>query len=268
MVGARSAMVPFDLHCHSRFSDGAPSIRAIEDHCRKHGLGVALTDHNEIRGALELHQRGKVPCILATEIGTSEGFEFLAYFGRPEVLEAFYREVMEPHLLERYMVHSRISTSQVLESAKDYELFLCLAHPFALGRKSIRAQRHSPTMVRRILREADALERYNGALPERWNRQAEALLGRFKKKYTVGSDAHNLRELGSVRIELEGEPGDGAEAHFTCLRENRFGEWRTDRRRVSAKGMGTLAYRHIAFYLTSGRSSGRGAGQTKTNTSG
>ncbi|MEM1057652.1 MAG: PHP-associated domain-containing protein [Verrucomicrobiota bacterium] len=259
-------MVAFDLHCHSRHSDGVPTVHAIEEHCHKHGLGVALTDHNEIRGALELAERGRVPCLPATEIGTAEGFEFLAYFGDLAVLEAFYREVMEPHLLKRYMVHSRISTDEVLESARSFDLFLSLAHPFALGRKSIRAPRHSRAMVRRILGQVHALERHNGALPERWNRQAEELLERFPLKYTVGSDAHRLRELGSVRLEIETEADDGPAGHFEALREGRLGEWQARGSRPSAKGTASLAYRHLAFYLTSGRSSGRKANPPKRTT--
>lgn len=250
-------MLRFDLHCHSHFSDGAPSVADIEAHCQELGIGVALTDHNEIRGALQLHDRGKIPCLLATEVGTREGFEFLAYFKCPHALESYFRQVIEPYLLKRYMVRSRIPTDAVLESAANFEVFLSLAHPFALGRKSIRSLKHDPDLVQRTLDQVPALERFNGALPKRWNNQAEVLLQRVTKKFTVGSDAHRLRDLGTVQIELKTKPDNSPGQHFEALRDNRFGNWEVLRRRVSSNAMSSMAYKHVAFFLTAGRSSGR-----------
>lgn len=250
-------MLRFDLHCHSHFSDGEPSVPEIEAHCQQLGIGVALTDHNEIRGALQLHDRGKIPCVLATEVGTREGFEFLAYFKCPNALETYFRQVIEPYLLKRYMVRSRIPTAAVLESAAHFDVFLSLAHPFALGRKSIRSLKHDPDLVQRTLDQVPALERFNGALPKRWNDQAEVLLNRVTKKFTVGSDAHRLRDLGTVQLELETKAGGSSAEHYDALRDNRFGKWEVLRRRVSPNAVSSLAYKHVAFFLTAGRSSRR-----------
>jgi len=40
-----------DLHFHSTYSDGLNGIDKIAARARKLGIGIAITDHNEIRGA-------------------------------------------------------------------------------------------------------------------------------------------------------------------------------------------------------------------------
>ena len=39
-----------DLHFHSHYSDGYNSVPAIAEKAQELGIGIALTDHNEIRG--------------------------------------------------------------------------------------------------------------------------------------------------------------------------------------------------------------------------
>src|SRR5687768_18294652 len=46
-----------DTHVHTRYSDGTAGVPRIERHCRDRGMGLAVTDHNEIRGAVHLFER-------------------------------------------------------------------------------------------------------------------------------------------------------------------------------------------------------------------
>ena len=41
-----------DLHFHSRYSDGINLVGAIARRARQLGIGIAITDHNEIKGAV------------------------------------------------------------------------------------------------------------------------------------------------------------------------------------------------------------------------
>ena len=43
-----------DLHFHTHYSDGNNSIEEIAKQAGKLGIGVAITDHNEIKGAVEI----------------------------------------------------------------------------------------------------------------------------------------------------------------------------------------------------------------------
>src|SRR3954466_10505989 len=126
-----------DTHVHTRYSDGIAGIPRIERHCRNRGLGVAVTDHNEIRGATELYERDRVPVIPGIEVGTEEGIDLLVYFDSADPLEEFYADAVEPFLRTRFMVRSWIRTERCLAVAREMGAFISLAHPFALGRKSL-----------------------------------------------------------------------------------------------------------------------------------
>ena len=43
-----------DLHFHSHYSDGFNTVKAIAHKAFELGIGIAVTDHNEIRGAVEI----------------------------------------------------------------------------------------------------------------------------------------------------------------------------------------------------------------------
>src|SRR5689334_19305089 len=126
-----------DTHVHTRYSDGIAGVPRIERHCRNRNLGVAVTDHNEIRGAIELYERDRAPVIPGIEVGTEEGIDLLVYFDDAERLEEFYRQAIEPFLRTRFMVRSWVRTVDSLKAAKELDAYISLAHPFALGRKSL-----------------------------------------------------------------------------------------------------------------------------------
>ena len=57
-----------DLHFYSHYSDGHNSIEAIAQKARELGIGIAVTDHNEIRGAVEIAQYHDILSIPGIEI--------------------------------------------------------------------------------------------------------------------------------------------------------------------------------------------------------
>ncbi len=212
----------FDLHTHSNFSDGLPSIDRIEDRCLRDRLSISLTDHNEIRGSVLLNERDRISCIPGIEVGTKEGLEFLVYFGCPGLLEDYYRRAVEPYLLSRFMVRSKVSSIDCLEVAKEMGAYVSLAHPFAFGRKSLDFQRASRetthTFVDEIIERIDAVELYNGGVPPKVNRRAASFLESIDKPITVGSDSHRLRTYGSCGVYLNAEPSTDAAALFGTMR--------------------------------------------------
>jgi predicted metal-dependent phosphoesterase TrpH len=208
----------FDLHTHSNFSDGLPSIDRIEDRCLRDKLSISLTDHNEIRGSVLLNERDRISCIPGIEVGTKEGLEFLVYFGCPGQLEDFYRRAVEPYLLSRFMVRSKVSSIDCLEVAREMGAYISLAHPFAFGRKSLDFQRASRktthTFVDEVLERIDAVELYNGGVPPKVNRRAASFLESIDKPITVGSDSHRLRTYGSCGVYLNAKPSTDAATLF------------------------------------------------------
>lgn len=208
-----------DTHVHSQYSDGTADIAQIERHCTDQAIGLALTDHNEIRGAVRLFERERVPAIPGIEIGTEEGLDLLVYFGSAPLLEEFFIAAVEPHLRSRFMVRSWVRALDCLAAVKEMGGYVSLAHPFALGRKSLDFQhgRRGRPFVETVICNIDAIELYNGGVHRRANAKARRYAAGAGKRLTVGSDAHRLRAIGTCGTYLPARPGDATNALFQSL---------------------------------------------------
>ena len=87
-----------DLHFHSHYSDGLNSVTKIAQRARKLNIGIAITDHNEIRGALEMDRHEDIFSIPGIEITSSEGSHLLVYFYEIGELQRFYDLHIAPHM--------------------------------------------------------------------------------------------------------------------------------------------------------------------------
>ena len=72
-------MLKIDLHVHTWYSDSTGSVKAVLEVARRKGLdGIAITDHDTLRGAYEaLERRGRLIVIPGEEVKTAQG-EILA----------------------------------------------------------------------------------------------------------------------------------------------------------------------------------------------
>ena len=209
-----------DTHIHTRFSDGIAGVPRIERFCERHTLGVAVTDHNEIRGSISMIERERVPVIPGVEVGTEEGVDLLVYFAAPERLEEFYKEALEPHLRARFMSRSWVQTLDCLQTAKEMEAYVSLAHPFAFGRKSLDYQhgRRGKSFVESVMEAVDALELYNGGIHKEANRKAKEYAATAGKRLTVGSDSHRVGTIGSCGTYLRSLEGTTSAKMFESLK--------------------------------------------------
>jgi hypothetical protein len=244
----------FDLHTHSNFSDGLPSIDRIEDRCLRDRLSISLTDHNEIRGSVQLNERDQISCLPGIEVGTREGLEFLVYFGCPGQLEDYYRRAVEPFLLSRFMVRSKVSSIDCLEAAKEMGAYVSLAHPFAFGRKSLDFQRASRktthTFVEEVVERIDAVELYNGGVPPKVNRRAASFLESIDKPITVGSDSHRLRTYGSCGVYLNAKPSTDAATLFATISDQSVQDTETRAGSVTLT-LPIIMLNHTLFFMRS-----------------
>jgi predicted metal-dependent phosphoesterase TrpH len=244
----------FDLHTHSNFSDGLPSIDRIEDRCLRDRLSISLTDHNEIRGSVQLNERDQISCLPGIEVGTKEGLEFLVYFGCPGQLEDYYRRAVEPFLLSRFMVRSKVSSIDCLEAAKEMGAYVSLAHPFAFGRKSLDFQRASRktthTFVEEVVERIDAVELYNGGVPPKVNRRAASFLESIDKPITVGSDSHRLRTYGSCGVYLNAKPSTDAATLFATISDQPVHDTETRAGSVTLT-LPIIMLNHTLFFMRS-----------------
>jgi len=209
-----------DTHVHTHYSDGLAGVPRIERFCSRRGLGVAVTDHNEIRGSTSMYERERVPVIPGIEVGTEEGVDLLVYFSAGERLEAFFKEAVEPFLRTRFMSRSWIRTLNCLRAAREMDAYVSLAHPFALGRKSIEYQhdRHGQSFVEAVMEAVDAIELYNGGIFRNANRKAREYAFTAGKRLTVGSDSHRLGTIGSCGTYLKPASENSAKPMFESLK--------------------------------------------------
>lgn len=249
----------FDTHVHTRYSDGRASIEQIVRHCRELGVGLAVTDHNEIRGAVALCERDAVATIPGIEVGSVEGFDLLVYFADPAMLEEYYVGEIEPHRRSRFMVRSWAQAANCVQTASEMGGYVSLAHPFAFGRKSLEYQerQRGPQFVRDILESVDAIELYNGGIPRQANVKCEAYAATCDKRLTVGSDSHRLHTIGSCGVYLDTSAGTTSAALFRCLATADKPQFEICDTALHLPTLGMMALKHTQRFIIS--SAGRGA---------
>lgn len=177
-------MLRFDLHVHSKYSyDSLMEPSGIVKEAKKKGLkGIAVTDHNTIKGAIEAagYAGEDFFVIVGSEISTPEA----------EILGLFLKEDVPPG-----------PSKEVIKKIRDQGGLAVLAHPYK------RRSEISPA----LLRELDGIEVFNSRGERSFfsscNKKALALAEEYGMAGTAGSDAHFLSEIGRGGIEIENADG-------------------------------------------------------------
>jgi predicted metal-dependent phosphoesterase TrpH len=197
---AERPLIEVDLHMHTDHSpDCATPVEVLLETARDRGLdAIAITDHNEVSGALEAREiaaeMGDIKVIVAEEVKTAEQGEVIGLFleekiprgmTMAETIAEIRRQgglVYVPHPFDRF------------HSVPDYEHLLD------------------------IVEEIDVLEVFNPRVAlTAFNEEAE----RFARKYRIvpgaGSDSHVAQGLGSVRVRIH--DFDGPEEFLEAMRD-------------------------------------------------
>jgi glycosyltransferase involved in cell wall biosynthesis len=190
-------LIDVDLHMHTDHSyDCATPVEVLLAEARARGLGaIAITDHNEISGALDARAKADgIKVIVAEEVKTAEQGEVIGLFIEekiargmtlPETIAEIKRQgglVYVPHPFDR------------LHSVPDYEHLLD------------------------VLDEIDAIEVFNPRVAiSEFNDEAVRFAAKYRIPAGAGSDAHVPQGLGSVRIRMR--DFDGPEEFLESLRD-------------------------------------------------
>lgn len=191
----------FDLHLHTfRSPDSLAGYEAIIAAVQRRGLdGIAVTDHNTIRGALELAERAPFPVIIAEEVRTTVG-EVIGYFLTEEIPRG-------------------LSLDETIARIRQQGGIVAVPHPVDRVRRGSAIGRSE---LLRIIDQVDALEVLNARCTfAADNRLAAALACQHGKLCTAGSDAHAPYEIGGAFVELD--PFEGPEGFLASLRQARLG---------------------------------------------
>jgi predicted metal-dependent phosphoesterase TrpH/glycosyltransferase involved in cell wall biosynthesis len=186
-----------DLHMHTDHSpDCATPVDALLDTAKRVGLGaIAITDHNEISGALEARDRANgIKVIVAEEVKTADQGEVIGLFIEEKIprgmtLQETIAEIRRqgglvyvPHPFDR------------MHAVPDYEHLLD------------------------VVGDIDAIEVFNPRVAfSAFNEEAARFAAKYRIVAGAGSDSHVVQGLGSVKIRMR--DFDGAEEFLESLRD-------------------------------------------------
>ncbi|MGD9737501.1 MAG: glycosyltransferase [Solirubrobacterales bacterium] len=181
----RRPLIEVDLHMHTDHSgDCATPVEVLLETARDRGLGaIAITDHNEVSGALE-----------AREIAA--GMDDLQVIVAEEVKTAEQGEVIGLFLEEK--IPKGLSMAETIAEIRRQGGLVYVPHPFDRFH-SVPDYEH----LLEIVEEVDILEVFNPRVAlTAFNQEAV----RFAEKYRIvpgaGSDSHVAQGLGSVRVRI------------------------------------------------------------------
>jgi predicted metal-dependent phosphoesterase TrpH len=186
-----------DMHCHTRYSDGLTKIKNIYKKCRKLGIGIAITDHNEIKGAVKIAKYKDILSIPGIETTSSEGIHTLFYFYNTKELEEFHKNVIKKNRSANPFSDLKISIIDIIEKSKSYNCLISASHPFSPGNTGI-YRFTKKKKYRDLLKKIDFIEAINGSNFHRLNKKAVEWGKKLKKNFTGGSDSHTLGSVGNV----------------------------------------------------------------------
>ena len=175
----------YDLHNHtyySKCSNLKPEI--LIKAAKKKGMdGIAVTDHNTMKGALEARKLNKdkdFEVILGEEIGTNFGDVIGLYLKKEIKSKEFF---------------------SVIDEIKAQDGLIIIPHPF---RTSSNPNHLFKLPFEKIKNKIDAIECFNARMLPGDNEKSQVVAKRLKIAGTGGSDAHFTFEIGKAYTIFEG----------------------------------------------------------------
>jgi len=191
--GSAEGRMRLDLHMHTRASfDCLSDPEAVLEAALERGVDrIAITDHNELALALEMHAKHPERVIPGEEVKTAEGIDVIGYY----LSEVIPKGTPAREVVERVREQGGVSY---------------LPHPFASGKGG------GGKWAEELAPLVDVVEVFNARLhPGRLNEPAEELAARHGKPRGAGSDAHTVREVAGAWVEVprhDNEPAAFLEA--------------------------------------------------------
>jgi predicted metal-dependent phosphoesterase TrpH len=196
---SRRKPIDVDLHMHTDHSgDCETPVEVLLAAAKEAGLGaIAVTDHNEISGALEAREKARaagVKVIVGEEVKTAE---------QGEVIGLFIEE----------KIPRGMSMAETVAEIKRQGGLVYVPHPFDRMHAVPDYEHLIP-----ILDDVDAIEVFNPRVAiGAFNEEAVRFAAKYRIVAGAGSDSHVAQGLGSVRIRMH--DFDGPQEFLQSLRD-------------------------------------------------
>ncbi|MBR9677074.1 PHP domain-containing protein [Candidatus Woesearchaeota archaeon] len=189
----------YDMHFHTQYSDTRTKLKLILKKAARQNTGLAITDHNEIKGAvLAVGKKTGVPIIPGMEVTTRGGYHILLYFYDVNELKEFYTKYIHPKKGKNPNSTTNIRTVELLDLAKAYNCVTAAAHPLGFGLNGLYKALKKGMLERELTTKIDALEVLNSSQPKFYNNRAIELNKKLRKPMIGGSDGHTIMELNNA----------------------------------------------------------------------
>ena len=189
--------VHVDLHMHTDHSaDCATPVDTLLSTAKAVGLGaIAITDHNEISGALEARERADgIKVIVAEEVKTAD---------QGEVIGLFIEE----------KIPRGLTLAETIAEIRRQGGLVYVPHPFD-RMHSVPDYEH----LLEVVEDIDAIEVFNPRVAfSAFNEEAARFAAKYRIVAGAGSDSHVAQGLGSVKIRMR--DFDGPEEFLESLRD-------------------------------------------------
>jgi len=187
----KNSLLKIDLHVHTCYSeDATTTLKEVVYYAKKKGLdGVAVTDHETLKGALKLAERRQLTIIPGLEVETLRG-----------------------HILAlniKMLIPPKLSLTETVQKIHDAGGIAVFAHPAAVLKTGLGQMITSSSNM-------DAVEVINSsAFPFFLSTYLSCRLAkRLNLPQTAGSDAHHAQEIGTAYtlVEADSNSDDVTEA--------------------------------------------------------
>lgn len=192
-------MIRCDLHIHSMYSpDSKTTPEQIISRCKETGIDcIAVTDHNTIKGSIDLKRLAPFKVIVSSEIHTRDG-EVIGYFLSEEI-------------------PGKLPALETVKLIKQQGGLVCVPHPF----DRLRGSAIERSALDEILHEVDIIEIFNArSFYRRFNTMARRFALQHKLPASAGSDAHTPDEIGTTYVEMP--DFDGKDGFLESLAHGRI----------------------------------------------
>ena len=190
-------LIGVDLHMHTNHShDCATPVDKLLETAKARGLGaIAITDHNEVSGALEARDRADgIKVIVAEEVKTAD---------QGEVIGLFIEE----------KIPKGLTLEETIADIKRQGGLVYVPHPFD-RMHSVPDYEH----LLKVIEDVDAIEVFNPRVAfSAFNEEAATFAQKYRVVAGAGSDSHVPQGLGSVKIMMR--DFDGPEEFLESLRD-------------------------------------------------